>query len=216
MYRASCVARHILVILDDTLRAIAFCLQGGGEMGGMAYPDAGLEEKARQKAMAKVEHTKKWLDMALKDEGIAADAPYHLSQRERAIVNAKIKQVNRWCLAHSLPPFREIVVCLAMVNMAVFFLRCMVSDSAALRMVYIEADRLCLLLGSGEDWLLSADLFACVRKALFSPLSLGMSAEEEEFFILSAMPCPRSETEEALFTERGQKGSAAEAMRENT
>lgn len=206
----SCLMRHILVLMDDTLRAILICLRGGGHVCGVTYPSIvlpGLQEERVEKQLAEC---KRWLDTALLQSGIDRKKGYRMSSRERNLVNAKISRINRWSIEQKLDQWREIIITLAVLNVAMFWARLELGDTAHRRMVYIEVDKLCLLLGDGSDWILSQDLFDFCRKSLLDGLpATNLRAEEEFFFRFLAMPMPRTDTERLIFEETGRAANTA-------
>ena len=209
-WKRSCVMRHILVFMDDTLRAILICLKGGGKVGPITYPRVELDRTLAEKVERQLAEVKRWLDSALMQSGIDRKKGYSLSRRERELINRKIGRLNRWAIEQKLELWREIVISLATINLCLFWARLTLGDTAHRRMVYIEADRLCLLLGDGRDWMLSSDQFSyCKPVFLDGAPNTGMRSEEEFFFQLLAMPCPRCATERAVFEERGRVPEAA-------
>ena len=212
-YLRSCVMRHILVLMDDTLRAILICLKGGGHVCGVTYPRINLPEHQAKRVERQLAECKRWLDAALLQSGIDRRKGYHLTTRERDLLNAKIGRINRWSIEQKLEQWREIIITLATLNLALFWARLELGDTAHRRMVYIEVDKLCLLLGDGCDWLLSADLFDFCKGVLLDGMpSTGMRSEEEFFFRLLAMPCARSKTEKAIFEEKGMAADASAVL----
>ena len=206
----SCVMRHILVLMDDTLRAILICLKGGGHVCGVTYPRIDLPEHQAKRVERQLAECKRWLDAALLQSGIDRRKGYHLTTRERDLLNAKIGRINRWSIEQKLEQWREIIITLATLNLALFWARLELGDTAHRRMVYIEVDKLCLLLGDGSDWMLSADLFDFCRNSLLDGLPASdMRTEEEFFFRFLAMPMPRTATERAIFEETGRAADTA-------
>lgn len=209
-FARSCLMRHILVLLDDTLRAILICLKGGGHICGVTYPRIELSKRLTERVELQLAECKRWLDTALLQTGIDRRKGYHLTNRERAFVNAKIGRINRWSIEQQLDQWREIIITLAVLNLALFWARLDLGDTAHRRMVYIEVDKLCLLLGDASDWMLSTDLFDFCRASLLDGLpATDLRAEEEFFFRFLAMPMPRTETERAIFEESGRKADTA-------
>ena len=206
----SCVMRHILVLMDDTLRAVLICLKGGGHVCGVTYPRVELPERRAERVELQLAECKRWLDTALLQSGIDCRKGYHLTSRERDLVNTKIRRINRWSVEQHIDQWREIVITLATLNLALFWARLELGDTAHRRMVYIEVDKLCLLLGDGSDWMLSADLFDFCRNSLLDGLPASdMRTEEEFFFRFLAMPMPRTAMERALFEETGREADTA-------
>ena len=206
----SCLMRHILVLMDDTLRAILICLKGGGHVCGVTYPRIELPERQANRVERQLAECKRWLDTALLQSGIDRRKGYHLTTRERNLLNAKINRINRWSIEQKLEQWREIIITLATLNLALFWARQTLGDTAHRRMVYIEVDKLCVLLGDGADWILSADLFDFCRSPLLDGLpASNLRTEEEFFFRFLAMPMPRSETERAIFEETGREADTA-------
>lgn len=212
-FKKSCVLRHILVLMDDTLRAILICIRSGGRFGNVDYPKITLPGDKEDKVLLQLAEVKRWLDCALLQSNIDREKGYALSKRERDLVNAKIRRVNRWALEQKVPMWREIILTLAALNMALFHARMMLGDTPHRRMVYIEADKLCLLLGDGNDFLLSADMFDACRDSLLDGMpGMGMRSEEDFFFSLLAMPGARNEMEEAMMAETGKAASASSML----
>ena len=209
-FARSCLMRHILVLLDDTLRAILICLKGGGHICGVTYPRIELSKRLTERVELQLAECKRWLDTALLQTGIDRRKGYHLTNRERAFVNAKIGRINRWSIEQQLDQWREIIITLAVLNLALFWARLDLGDTAHRRMVYIEVDKLCLLLGDASDWMLSTDLFDFCRASLLDGLpATDLRAEEEFFFRFLAMPTPRTATEREIFEESGRKADTA-------
>lgn len=212
-WKKSCVMRHVLVLMDDTLRAILICLRGGGKVGSVTYPRMSFEAPKDVRVEMQLAEVKRWLDCALMQSGIDRKKGYSLTARERGLINAKIGRVNRWTIEQNIDQWKEIVITLAALNLMFFFTRMTLGDTAHRRMVYIEVDKLCLLLGDGCDWLLSADLFDFCKGVLLDGMpSTGMRSEEEFFFRLLAMPCARSKTEKAIFEEKGMAADASAVL----
>lgn len=206
----SCLMRHVLVLLDDTLRAILISLKGGGHICGVTYPRIQLPARQTDRVELQLAECKRWLDTALLQSGIDRRKGYHLTSRERDLVNTKIRRINRWSVEQHIDQWREIVITLATLNLALFWARLELGDTAHRRMVYIEVDKLCLLLGDGSDWMLSADLFDFCRGSLLDGLpGTGLRTEEEFFFRFLAMPMPRTTMERAIFEESGRKPDTA-------
>lgn len=64
-FARSCLMRHILVLLDDTLRAILICLKGGGHICGVTYPRIELSKRLTERVELQLAECKRWLDTAL-------------------------------------------------------------------------------------------------------------------------------------------------------
>ena len=202
--------RHVLVLMDDTLRAILICLRGGGKVGNVTYPRVDMSGRTGMMVEKQLAEVKRWLDCALLQSGIDRKKGYALTARERGLINAKIRRVNRWSIEQRIDQWREIVITLAMLNLALFFARMGLGDTAHRRMVYIEVDKLCLLLGDGTDWMLAEDLFQFCEKVVLDGLpATGMSGEELFFFALLAMPCPRSSMERHIIEDKGLVADAS-------
>lgn len=211
-WKRSCVMRHVLVLMDDTLRSILICLRGGGKVGNVTYPRIELGRRGEKVEMQLAE-VKRWLDCALLQSGIDRRKGYGLSQRERGLINAKIGRINRWSIEQKIDMWREIIIGLAALNLMFFYARMTLGDTAHRRMVYIETDKLCLMLGDGKDWMLSTDLFDFCRGVVLDGMpDTGMSSEEDFFFRILAMPCARSNMERAVFEDKGMAADACSAL----
>lgn len=201
-WKKSCVMRHVLALIDDTLRAVLMGLKGGGLVYGIQYPPAPLEGKKAERVVKQVAECKRWLDCALKQEGVDAKAGYSLSERERKAINRKVQRVNRWTLEQKPGAWREIVIGLACLNIALFWARIMLGDNPHRRMVWLGVDSLCLMLGDAKDWLLAADMYDFAADYILDGMPRGsLRSEEEYFFRFLALPTPRTEMERALFEE---------------
>lgn len=202
-WKKSCVARHLFVLLDDTLRGLLISLKGGGLIGGVQYPAAQLLAPHAAKVERQIAEVKRWLNPCLHQVGIdARTGGYQLSERERGLINRKIVRINRWTQEENVETWRSMVLNLAAFNLALFWVRMMLEDEPCRRMVYLEADKLCLMLGDATDWLLAADMFDFCKDVLLDGLPWGgLKSEEEYFFRFCAMPLPRSNMERALFEE---------------
>lgn len=210
-WKKSCVMRHILVLMDDTLRAVLIGLKGGGLVYGVQYPAAPLSGARADRVEKQVAEVKRWLDCCLHQEGIdAKNGGYRLSERERQLINRKIHRANRWALEQKPGPWREVVTGLASMNLAFFWARLQLGDNAHRRTAYLAADRLCLMLGDAEDWMLAADLFDFTAPYILDGLPRGgLKSEEEYFFRFLALPTPTTDMERALWEETGRKTDTA-------
>ena len=114
----SCVMRHVLVLMDDTLRAILICLKGGGHVCGVTYPRVELPECQAERVERQLAECKRWLDIALLQSGIDRRKGYHLTTRERDLLNAKIARINRWSIEQKRKQGRETIITPATLNLA--------------------------------------------------------------------------------------------------
>lgn len=205
-WKKSCVARHLFVLLDDTLRGLLISLKGGGLIGGVQYPAAQLLAPHAAKVERQIAEVKRWLNPCLFQVGIdAKTGGYQLSERERGLINRKIVRVNRWTMEENVETWRSMVLNLAAFNLCLFWARMMLGDEACRRMVFLEADKLCLMLGDAADWLLAADMFDFCKDVLLDGMPWGgLKSEEEYFFRFLAMPMPRSSMERAMFEENNR------------
>lgn len=205
-WKKSCVARHLFVFLDDTLRGLLISLKGGGLIGGVQYPAAPLHGLLATRVEKQIAEVKRWLNPCLHQVGIdARTGGYQLSERERGLINRKIVRVNRWTMEENVETWRSMVLNLAAFNLCLFWARMMLGDEPCRRMVFLEADNLCLMLGDAADWLLAADMFDFCKDVLLDGMPWGgLKSEEEYFFRFLAMPTPRSSMERALFEENNR------------
>lgn len=204
-WKRSCIIRHLLAFLEDSARAAMICIKGGGLVCGVQYPAITLPEKREERVIRQLCEVKRWADVALAQVGVdVKKADYLLNKRERDTINAKVLRINRYMKEHALDTWREIRITMAALNLAFFWARMCLGDTPQRRMVFIEVDKLCLLLGDGVDWMLAMDLYDFCRDVLLDGMpGTGLTSEEEWFFRVLAMPVPRSEAERALIEDNG-------------
>lgn len=204
-WKRSCVVRHLLAFIEDSARAAMICLKGGGLVGGVQYPAVSLPERREERVIRQLCEVKRWADVALAQVGVdVKKADYLLNKRERDLINAKVMRINRYMKEQALDTWREIRITLAALNLALFWARQALGDTPQRRMVFIEVDKLCLMLGDGADWMLAMDFYDFCRDSILDGMPpTGLTSEEEWFFRVLAMPAPRTDTERALIEDDG-------------
>lgn len=212
-YLASeCVLRHVLVLIDDTLASLMISMKGGGFVGDILYDDCSCKTGIGGKLMERIEDCQKWMSMALETVGYTGRT-YRLTHAERALINDKIRSVNRWFGSWQGSPWTGLTVQLAALNLALFWIRLLKTDNVTVRTVYIKVDDLCVRIGSGNEWMLSEDLFNACRKTLLTGCNAGNLRSEEEYFLrFIALPMARNGMEEGIIREQGNAPTAAELL----
>lgn len=206
------VTKHVLALMYDTLRGLRFASAGGGLIGGVQYEDHPMTEADAKVFDRKLEDCTTWLMAALRDVGVTP-AKNHMGPKEQALINNKIRIVNRWANARQLRQWTEMVITLAALNLCLLWCRVMKGDTAAIRTFYVKADDLCLCLGGGEEWMMAEDLMDEAGGALLEGLNFGgLRSEEEYFFRFIGLPMARTDMERAVMEDQGRAPAAAQLL----
>lgn len=205
--------RHVVVLIDDTVAGLEIALNGGGKVGCVTYENHKGKENREASIRAKVKDCLAWGRSVLNKECGYRNGRYSLGKAELDLLNGKIRVVNRWSMAAGLDQWKEMVVVMATLNLALFYVRLFRHDSTWLKTYYAKVNDLCLALGGGEDWLLAEDCWEASHHDLLYGMDMGgLTSEEEYFFRFVALPMARTELESEVMRGRGHTPTTAELL----